>query len=286
MIRDHHTLISIIMPLYNAEKYLTTALEQFQEQPFASYELLLLDALSTDGTKAIAATMMKKNERIRWFSQADAGIYDAMNFGVKQAKGEWVYFMGCDDTFHHSDVLREVATHLDAGADIVYGNVQWIPGGEMEAGTCTPKDLFQRNINHQRIFYRRSLFEQYGGYDLQYKIASDHELNIRFFCNDAIRKKYIPVTIACYHAGGFSANKLDAVFWGQWKSIFKTHFSKHMPLKHMYEKLGWYCRYLIDQKQYAKAFPLFWDVLLHTLSPGFVLLTGKQFIKSFQQHAG
>ncbi|HEX4958640.1 MAG TPA: glycosyltransferase family 2 protein [Lacibacter sp.] len=281
-----NVLISIIMPLYNAEKYLPVALEQLQQQTFTDYELLLLDALSTDGTAAIARQMMQQNDRIRWFSRADAGIYDAMNNGVAQAKGAWVYFMGCDDTFHHTGVLQDVALHLDSDADMVYGDVQWMPGGELEAGVCTPQDLLHRNINHQRIFYRRSLFEQYGGYDLQYKIASDHELNIRFFCNDAIRKKYIPVTIARYHAGGFSANKLDAVFWGQWKSIFKVHFAKHLPLKQMYEKLGWYCRYLIDQKQYAKAFPLFWDVLLHTWSPGFVWLTGKQFLQSFKQHAG
>jgi len=286
VMQDNPTLISIIMPLFNAEKYLPTALETLQQQQFASYELLLLDALSTDGTAAIAATMIAKNDRIRWFSQADKGIYDAMNFGIKRAKGEWVYFMGCDDTFHHMDVLKEVALQLTDDVDIVYGNVQWTPGGEMETEVCTPQQLFQRNINHQRVFYRRSLFEQYGGYQLQYKIASDHELNIRFFCNDAIRKKYIPVTIACYHAGGFSANKMDTVFWSQWKLIFKTHFSKHMPLKHMYEKLGWYCRYLIDQRKYAKAFPLFWDVLLHTLSPGFILLTGKQFLQSFKKHAG
>jgi glycosyltransferase involved in cell wall biosynthesis len=286
MQQSNTILISIIMPVFNAEGYLQTALETVEQQSFKQYELLLIDALSADATAAIAKTMMEKNHRIRWFSQADQGIYDAMNFGVGKANGEWVYFMGCDDTFHHSNVLCEVAAHLDAGVDIVYGNVQWIPGGEMETGTCTPKDLFQRNINHQRIFYRRSLFKQYGGYDLQYKIASDHELNIRFFCNDAIGKKYIPVTIACYHSGGFSANKLDAVFWAQWKLIFKKHFSKHMPLKYMYEKLGWYCRYLIDQKQYAKAFPLFWYVLLHTLSPGFVLLTGRQFIQSFKKSAG
>ncbi|MBS4066252.1 MAG: glycosyltransferase, partial [Chitinophagaceae bacterium] len=58
VMQDNPTLISIIMPLFNAEKYLPTALETLQQQQFASYELLLLDALSTDGTAAIAATMI------------------------------------------------------------------------------------------------------------------------------------------------------------------------------------------------------------------------------------
>ena len=284
--QQNPVLISIIMPLFNAEKYLQTALEQIAQQSFSSYELLLLDAVSSDTTAVIAKKMMEKNDRIRWFSQTDEGIYDAMNFGVTQAKGEWVYFMGCDDKFHHAEVLSDVAAHLKRDTDIVYGNVQWVPDGLLEAGVCTPQELFLRNINHQRIFYRRSLFEQYGGYRLQYKIASDHELNIRFFCEEKIRKEYISVTIANYHAGGFSANKMDEVFWKQWKSIFKANFSKHMPLKRMYEKLGWYCRYLIEHKQYKRAFPLFCDVLLHTLSPGFVLLTGKQLIQSLKNNAG
>lgn len=283
---DSQILISIIMPLFNAEKYLQTALEKLQQQSFEKYELLLIDALSVDNTPVIAKAMMEKNDRIRWFSQADKGIYDAMNFGIKNARGEWVYFMGCDDTFHHANVLKEASAYFSTDIDIVYGNVQWMPGGEMETGICTPQELFHRNINHQRIFYRRSLFEQFGSYELQYKVASDHELNIRFFCNDQIKKLHIPVTITYYHAGGFSANKLDSVFWREWKSIFKTNFLKHMPLKNMYEKLGWYCRYLIHQKQYAKAFPLFWDVFIHTLSPGFVLLTGKQFLQSFRKNAG
>ncbi len=286
LMQKNSVLISIIMPLFNAEKYLQSALDQLKQQSFSSYEVLLLDALSSDNTAAIAKQMMEKSDCIRWFSQADEGIYDAMNFGIKQAKGDWVYFMGCDDSFHHAEVLNEVAIYLKPDADIVYGNVQWVPDGQVEEGICTPQVLFLRNINHQRIFYRRSLFEQYGGYQLQFKIASDHELNIRFFCNEKIRKEYIPVTIANYHAGGFSANKIDEVFWVQWKSIFKTNFSKHMPLKRMYEKLGWYCRYLIEQKQYARALPLFCDVLIHTLSPGFVLLTGKHLIQSLKKNAG
>lgn len=281
-----NVFISVIMPLYNAEKYLNNTLEVFLNQSFSDYELILMDSLSTDGTFAIAQQMMKKNDRICWYSEADTGIYDAMNKGVQRAKGTWVYFMGCDDCLHHAGVLQEVALHLGNDTDIVYGNVEWMPEGVLEDGLCTPKDLYRQNINHQRLFYRRSLFTIYGGYDLKYKVASDHELNIRYFCNEEIRIRYIPVTIAYYHAGGYSANKVDTVFWDHWKFIFKTHFAKHLPLKLMYEKIGWYCRYLIDKREYSRAFPLFWDVLINTLSPGFVLLTSKQFIKSLRQHAG
>lgn len=276
-------LLSIIMPVYNAGHYMETVLQNISEQSFHNYELLLLDALSTDSTKSIAEAKQKNDQRIRIISEKDKGIYDAMNKGIGLARGEWIYFMGCDDGFFDATVLQQVTPLLSESYDLVYGDVLWVPDEVLEKGICAPADLVNRNINHQRIFYRTSLFEQYGAYDLQYKVASDHELNIRFFCSDNIRKKYIPVTIARYHSGGFSANRLDKVFWKNWKQIFLQHFSSYIPIREMYNKLGWYCRYNIDQHQYAKAFVLFIDVLLHTRSAGFVWLTCKQLVQSFRK---
>lgn len=275
-------LLTIIMPVYNAAHYMETVLQNVSEQSFPDYELLILDALSSDSTKAIVDAKQKSDQRIRFVSESDKGIYDAMNKGAALAKAEWVYFMGCDDGFFDASVLQQFAPLLSEEYDLVYGDVLWVPDEVLEKGNCTAADLVHRNINHQRIFYRKSLFQQYGGYDLQYKVASDHELNIRYFCTDAIRKNYVPVTVARYHSGGFSANKLDDVFWKNWKSIFRKNFSKQLPTKTMYDKLGWYCRYQIDEHQYWKAFILFWDVLVHTLSPGFIKLTVKQFIGSLK----
>jgi glycosyltransferase involved in cell wall biosynthesis len=275
-------LLTIIMPVYNAAHYMETALQNISTQSFNNYELLILDALSTDSTRSIVEAKQKYDQRIRIYSEKDKGIYDAMNKGLALAKGEWVYFMGCDDGFFHATVLQQIVPLLSGKNDLVYGDVLWVPDEILEKGVCSPADLVNRNVNHQRIFYRKSLFEKYGAYDLQYQVASDHELNIRFFCTDNIRKKYIPVTIARYHSGGFSANKLDIVFWKNWKAIFRKNFSKQLPTKTMYDKLGWYCRYQIDEHQYRKAFILFWDVFLHTGSAGFVWLTIKQFFLSFK----
>lgn len=282
---EHHVFVSIVMPLYNAEKYLAETLSLIGQQTFQEYELLLIDALSDDGTEQIAKEAIGRNDKIRWFSQKDNGIYDAMNFGIEKARGQWLYFMGSDDSFAHLDVLSQLCIYLSEDCDIVYGDVQWVPDGEAETGQCTPISLYTRNINHQRIFYRRSLFKRFDKYDLKYKIASDYELNIRFFCNDQIKTKYLPFLIANYHSGGYSAQKQDEIFWSEWSQIFKASFLKHMPLKKMYEKIGWYCRYLIEKRQYKKAAPLFWDVLINTWSPGFVWLTFRHIIRSFRIHA-
>lgn len=282
----HTPLLTIVMPVYNAEVYMEKALENVLAQTFRNYELLILDSLSTDNTKKIIEKKQTTSSVIRLISEKDKGIYDAMNKAISSARGEWVYFMGCDDGFFDATVLQNISPYLTNDHDLVYGDVLWVPDEKKEEGECGLADLINRNINHQRIFYRRILFQQQGGYDLQYSIASDHELNIRFFCNEDIRKKYVPLTIARYHSGGFSANKVDEVFWTNWKEIFRKNFAQHLPIKIMYEKLGWYCRLLIDQQQYAKAIPVFFDVLVHTFSPGFVKLTMEQYFKSRKLDAG
>lgn len=278
-------VFSIIIPTYNAGKDIVNAINSVVAQTFTQFEVIVFDALSTDNTVSLVTTTFANDERIYVISEKDLGIYDAMNKGVKTAAGEWVYFMGSDDLLYDNKVLENMAPHLTKENHLVYGDVLWVPENKPEQGECKPEDLLHKNINHQRILYRRELFLQYGGYDLQYKVASDHELNIRFFCNQNIRKKYIPITIACYHSGGFSANKTDHLFWNNFKSIFKHNFSKHLSNREMYTKLGWYCRYNIDQHQYRKAFVLFWDVFLHTFNPGFVLLSYRQLIQSFQKNA-
>lgn len=272
------------MPVYNAEAYIEKALNTVFAQTYQNYELLILDSLSTDNTRAVIEKKQSCNSAIRLLSEKDKGIYDAMNKGISLAKGEWLYFMGCDDVFFDTNVLERFSFLLKPDVDLVYGDVLWVPDEVKEEGSCEAADLINRNINHQRIFYRRTLFQQYGSYDLQYRIASDHELNIRFFCNKNIRKKYMPITVARYHSGGFSSNKVDEVFWSNWKKIFRKNFLQHLPLKVMYDKLGWYCRCLIDQHQYSKAVPVFFDVLFNSFSPGFVKLTIEQYFKSRKLH--
>ena len=283
---SHTYLITIVVPIFNAKKYIDQFLVGLLQQTFQNYEVLFLDNYSTDGTTETIKAIQEKDSRIKLVIEKDKGIYDAMNRGIELANSQWIYFMGSDDVFFNENVLRIIAASLTNTYELVYGDVLWVPNEVLEEGVCTPQLLVNRNINHQRIFYKKELFANYGGYKLQYKVAADHELNIRFFCNNSISKKYIPITIARYHSGGFSANKLDNVFWSDWKQIFKTNFSKHLPPSEMYNKLGWYSRYEIDRRNYAKAFPLFCDALVHNFSFGLLKLTFLQLLQSFKKNAG
>ncbi len=278
-------MISIIVPLYNSEIFVKSFLNKLLLQSFRNYELILVDGKSTDNTLKILKEYKSNFKNINIFSESDKGIYDAMNKGISNAKGEWLYFMGADDSFVNENVLQNVSPFLNAESDIVYGDSVWMPENIKEEGEWTYPVFINRNINHQRIFYRKELFQQYGGLNLKYKIASDHELNIRFFCNEAIRKKYIPITITEYYSGGFSAHKIDKIFWDDWKKIVYKNFKSHLPKKVIYSSLGFYCRYCIYQKKYAKAFKNILAVFIHTKRLGFLKLMGSHFIKSLSKNA-
>ena len=146
--------------------------------------------------------------------------------------------------------------------------------------TLTSLELLNMSINHQRIFYRRNLFAQYSAFNETYKIASDYELNIRFFCNPGIQKKYIATTIAFYHSGGYSAGKVDEHFWDNGKSIFVKNFKPYLPVKTIYNRLAWYCWYNMHQKKYAKALRLFSSIYFHSFNKAFFKHSLSQLYRS------
>ena len=278
-------LVSIIIPTYNSIAYIPKAIDSILAQNFKNFEILIVDNLSADGTLDCIEKYKLNDDRIKLHTEKDDGIYDAMNKGIALAKGEWLYFMGSDDTLFDADVLVKVAEYLTLENDIVYGDSIWKPGGIKETGEWNYETFIEANINHQRIFYRKTVFEKYGLFNTKYKIAADHETNIRFFCNEQIRKKYIPVTVCNFYSGGFSANKIDEVFWADWDEIFLKNFKPYLPKKILYGSMGTYIRYLADKKKYSKALATLGKHFYHTRSLGFVKLMLHYFVKNKAIHA-
>ena len=103
-----HFKFSIIIPTFNSEKTLDIALSSIVVQSYQNFEVLIIDGLSTDSTIDIAKKHQKVFPNIKIKSEKDNGIYDAMNKGIALAKGEWLYFMGSDDSLYNDDVLNQI----------------------------------------------------------------------------------------------------------------------------------------------------------------------------------
>ncbi len=273
-------LLSIIIPTFNASATIRFCLDSIAAQVFTGYEVVVVDGLSTDDTMDALQPYRAAGMNLQIVSEKDSGIYDAMNKGMKLSKGDWLYFMGADDCFVSNSVLYEFAMYLRGDADLVYGNSIWVPEQRKEEGEWHLQQLLEMSINHQRLFYKKILFEQWGGFNTHYPVSSDYEMNIRFFCNPAIRKKFVDINVAFYHSGGYSAQNTDLEFWRNWKSVLYKNFIPYVKEKSIYERVSWYCWYLIRQKKYKDAAGLFCIIYFHSFSFAFLKHSLSQLWKS------
>lgn len=196
-------LFSIIVPTFNVAPTLRCCLDSITTQTCSDYELVLIDGGSTDGTLDVARSYGSiLGHRLLIHSGPDKGPYDAMNRGVSIATGAWVLFLGADDTLHATDTLTRVAAFIaeNEPSDLVYGDVIMRSKSSRYAGAFdVDRLLFEQNICHQAIFYRRELFAGIGPYNLRYRLWADWDFNIRCFSNPAVVTRYMDIVIANYN---------------------------------------------------------------------------------------
>ena len=208
-------LISVITPTFNSGAKIAATVASVLSQQKGLYEFLVIDGGSTDDT---LAHLRAQGPALRYVSEPDEGIYDAMNKGIRLTSGKFLYFLGAGDRLLPG-VLEAVAAEIrklpcqgqTSQPTLLYGNVDWCSSRPYD-GRFNRFKLLRRNICHQAIFYQRSVFERLGFYNTKYPSLADWEFNIRCFNDRGIRKRYIPLRIANYEGGGKSATTLDPAF--------------------------------------------------------------------------
>jgi glycosyltransferase involved in cell wall biosynthesis len=212
-------LISIVIPSYNCAEKLTGTLESVVAQQRDLYEVIVVDGGSTDETLAL---LSEYGDGVKYLSEKDEGVYDAMNKGIELARGRYLYFLGAGDLLRPR-ALKSVAPYLPAKPAIVYGNV-WDAGTKRKHGGRFNKWRLSRiNIGHQACFYERSVFEQDGKYDKQYGVVADWVLNMRCFAKPEIEKIYVNQVIADFEGGGLSNTIGDPAFLEQRLSLIRNN---------------------------------------------------------------
>ncbi|MGC8751804.1 glycosyltransferase family 2 protein [Hydrotalea sp.] len=232
---------SIIIPSYNSGNNLIKSLESIFLQTFHDYEVWVIDGGSTDNTKQIIEAFKIENKKLFYISEKDEGIYDAMNKGIDLAKGEWLYFMGSDDVLMDSFVLEKIFNILSkSDIDYLYGNVLFKGQNIIYDGIFNiDKLLFEKNICHQSIFFKNSLFSKIGYFNLKYKLWADWDFNIRCFKSNCIKLSYCDVTIAVYNdISGQSSKNEDEIFL---RELPLYYLNKIALLEN---KIGYYNQYI------------------------------------------
>lgn len=218
--------LSIIIPVFNSGKTIAACLDSIIQQEFDGVEVLIVDGLSNDNSLDIVRAYQDKHDWIRLISEKDDGIYDAMNKGVRNASGAWLYFLGSDDVLHSNNVLKSIfgKSDLSEKYDLIYGNVIFKHSGKRYDGKFDAYRLIEKNICHQAIFYRKELFEKIGLYQTKYIVLADYVFNILCFSDRSVRKHYIDTSIAIYNEKGFSSNCFDKEYR---KDYFKLMCGLH-----------------------------------------------------------
>lgn len=207
-------MFSIIVPTFNAAATLHACLDSVVRQTWDDFELILVDGESTDRTLEIANSCAADlDSRLVVHCGPDQGAYDAMNRGIGMARGQWLLFLGADDILYETETLARVAAFLDdhEHSDLIHGDVIMRSTGSRHGGAFDlDRLLFETNICHQAIFYRRELFAGIGPYNLRYRLWADWDFNIRCFSNPALVTRYMDIIVAKYNdASGLSVSEDD-----------------------------------------------------------------------------
>ena len=210
--------ISVVTVCFNSESHIADALRSVDAQTWQDIEHIVVDGASRDKTLQVVASFPQPWRHV--VSEPDAGIYDAMNKGIRLATGDVVAFINSDDFYASPLVLAHVASVFqDPCVDGCYGDLCYVKQddvattvrywrsshykcGEFAKGWVPP---------HPTLFLRRTVFERFGMFDLQYQIAADFELMARLLEVKRIKTVYLPEVLVKMRLGGTTNKSLSNI---------------------------------------------------------------------------
>jgi len=203
--------VSIITVVYNNKNTIKDAIESVLNQTYKNIEYIIIDGASSDGTVEIIKSY--GNKISKFISEPDNGIYDAMNKGIALATGDVVGILNSDDFYANNKVLeRVVEVFKGCKCDSIYGDLVYVDKNDTDKivrywkSKPFNKGLFQKGWHpaHPTFFVKKEIYDKYGLFNLDFKIAADYELMLRFLEKYKISSSYIPEIFVKMRVGGES----------------------------------------------------------------------------------
>lgn len=232
---------SVITVSLNSEATLSDTLASVDFQTASEWEHLIIDGKSTDNSLRIVHSNNHPARSL--FSDKDKGIYDAMNKGIRLAKGDILGFLNADDMYFDDTILATVQSLFsnDPALEIVYGDLVYVRQNDPQKvvrvwkGTDYSATYFESGHvpPHPAFFVRREALLETGGFDLHYKIAGDYELMFRLLKIEQRKAVYLPRVLVRMRLGGvsnrsvrnISAGNLEIVrAWRKHNQTIPAHF--------------------------------------------------------------
>lgn len=210
--------ITVITVSYNSAKTIADTIRSVGFQNYPNLEHLVIDGQSKDATMTVVDA--HRHQNLIFKSEADKGIYDAMNKGIALATGDIIGFINADDFYPSPDVISKVVKVFEnSRVDCCYGDLLYVEqentskivrywrscpfvAGLFGKGWCPP---------HPTFFVRREVYERLGAFNLNFKIAADVELMARFLEVEGISSYYLPEVLVHMRMGGTTNRSLSNV---------------------------------------------------------------------------
>lgn len=174
-------LFSIVTVCYNSEKTIETTIKSILNQTCQDYEYWIIDGKSTDRTVQIIQQYEPLFQgKLKWISEKDQGIYDAMNKGIEHSSGELIGILNSDD-YYESDALEKIANaYYGNQYAVLYGMVRTIRDGKEVMVYLKNHEFLERDmIAHPACFVTKKLYDRFGKYSLEYPYSADYEFMLR-----------------------------------------------------------------------------------------------------------
>ena len=207
--------VSIITATYNSERTIKDTLTSVKQQTYQNVEHIIIDGASKDKTVNLLNLYGHQGPML---TEADNGIYDAMNKGVAIASGDIIGILNSDDFYSDSKVLDKVVKVFEeTGCDAVYGDLVFIDGKQTSkvvrkwvAGNYNKKLFYKGWMPpHPTVFIKKEVYEKYGMFNLKFKSSSDYELLLRLMFLKNIKVSYVPEVLVHMRTGGQSTRSLS-----------------------------------------------------------------------------
>ena len=203
--------LSIITASFNAVSTIEGTIQSVASQTYENVEHIVVDGVSTDGTLDVIGRHRDKLAKV--VSEPDCGIYDAMNKGIALSTGDVIGFLNADDVYSDHDVLSKVAKTIALESlDALFGDAEFFtatnPGHTVRrfrsASFAPERIAWGWMPAHPTLFLRSTVFQRFGLFRIDYRIAGDFELVARIFHGNTLKYRYLPDVLVRMRTGGVS----------------------------------------------------------------------------------
>lgn len=224
---------SLVVVSYNAGELITPTLNSILSQDFEDYEIIVKDGLSTDDTLA----RIPESSKIHVYSEADKGIYDAMNEALSYCNGKYVAFINCGEELYSKDTLRKVyecALKVNMDSSVIYGDLSKKGVIMNQMRKVSMQKLYRTTLCHQTLFYNMEIFKRYGLYDTSLRLCADYEHIIRIF-KKGCSFTHCNCIVVNYMGDGVSESRENAeTMEKEHKIIFDRYYSSAQQTRYKF----------------------------------------------------